>query len=71
MLLHSGHITACYCRHDSNFLLIHRRLGLESDHLKTVRIIRCEQRICTRLRRFPLLDGSGAGYLGIGILIYS
>ena len=31
MLLHSGHITACYSRHDSDIHLIHRRLELKSD----------------------------------------
>ena len=39
MLLHSGHITACYSRHDSDIHIIHRRLELGPDHVKTVRII--------------------------------
>ena len=33
LLLHSGHITACHSRHDSDIHLIHRRLELESDHV--------------------------------------
>ena len=32
-------ITACYSRRDSDMLLVHRRLELESDHVKTIRII--------------------------------
>ena len=56
-----GHITACYCRHDSDILLTLRRLELESDHVKTARIIHSA----------PLLHGSGASYRGIEILIYS
>ena len=55
MLLHSGHITACYSRHDSDIHIIHRRLELESDHVKTVRIIHCAQRTCTRFASLPNL----------------
>ena len=36
MLLHSGHITACYSGHDSDIHIIHRRLELEPDPVKTV-----------------------------------
>ena len=54
-LLHSGHITACYSRHDSDIHIIHRRLELESDHVKIVRIIHCAQRTCTRFAWFPIL----------------
>ena len=55
MLLHSGHITACYSRHDSDIHLIHRRLGPESDHVKTARIIHSAQRTCTHFVKFPTL----------------
>ena len=55
MLLHSGHITACYSRHDSDIHLIHRRLGPESDHVKTARIILSAQRTCTRFVKFLTL----------------
>ena len=34
MLLHSGHITAWYSRHDSDIHLIHRRLQLKSDRME-------------------------------------
>ena len=55
MLLHCGHITACYSRLDSDIHIIHRRLEFESDHVKTVRIIHCAQRTCTRFALFPTL----------------
>ena len=55
MLLHSGHITACYSGHDSDIHLLHRRLELESDHVQTVRIIHSAQRTCTHFVKFPTL----------------
>ena len=50
-----GHITACYSRLDTDTLLIHRRLGLESDSEKTARIIHSAQRTFTRFAWFPIL----------------
>ena len=35
--------------------IIHRRLEPESDHVKTVRIIHCALRTCTRFASFPTL----------------
>ena len=55
MLLHSGHITACYSRHDSDIHLMQKRLELESDHVKTARIIHSAQRTCTHFVKFPTL----------------
>ena len=69
-LLHSGHITACYSRHDSDVHLVHRRLELKSDRREQLSSI-VHSALAPVLRRFPLLHGSGAGYPGIGILIYS
>ena len=67
-----GHITACCSRHNNDCLLALRRLGPKSDHEKTARIIHCAQRIFTRMCVcFPLFHGSGAGYPGIVVLIYS
>ena len=53
MQLHSGHITACYNRHDSDIHLIHRRLGPKSDIVKTARIIHSAQRTLTRFACSP------------------
>ena len=32
--LHSGHITACYSKHDSNIYLVHKSLGAKSDRIE-------------------------------------
>ena len=53
MWLHSGHITAWYSGHDSDILLVHRRLGPRSDLEKTARIIHCAQRTLHRFASFP------------------
>ena len=62
MLLHSGHTTACYNRHDSDIHIIHRRLELESDHVKTARIIHCAHRTCTRFASSPTLAWKRSRY---------
>ena len=71
MLLHSGHITAWYSRHDSDILLCTQtswaQVGLHRKQFSSL----CTALFAPVLRRFPLLHGSGAGILGIGILIYS
>ena len=43
-MLHCGHITAWYRKHDSDILLTLRRLGPMSDHEKIARIFLCAQR---------------------------
>ena len=55
MLLHGGHITAYYSRHDSDIHVSLGRLDLESDHVTTVRIIHKAQRICGCFASFPIL----------------
>ena len=70
-MLHSGHITAWYSRHDNDILVCTQtswaQVGL---HRKTI-LIHVHSAFCTVLRRFPLLHGCGAGIPGIRILIYS
>ena len=55
MLLHSGHITAWYSRHDSDILLSFTDvLGPSRIAEKTI-LIHCAQRICTRFESFHTL----------------
>ena len=71
MLLHSGHITAWYSRHDSDILLCTQtswaQVGLHREQFSSL----CTAHFAPGWRRFPHLHGSGAGIPGIGILIYS
>ena len=53
------------------FLSSHRRLELKSDPRRKQFSSLCTVHFAPVLRFFPLLHGSGAGILGIGILIYS
>ena len=49
------HITACYSRVDLTCFSYTDVLELESDHVKTVRIIHSAQRTCTHFVKFPTL----------------
>ena len=55
MLLHSGHITAWYSRHDSDILLCTQtswaQVGLHRKHFSSL----CTAHVAPVLRRFPLL----------------
>ena len=71
MLLHSGHITAWYSRHDSDILLFTRTSWAQVGSKRKQFSSLCTAHFAPVLRRFPLLHGSGAGITGIGILLYS
>ena len=69
MLLHSGHITACDSRHDSDIFSLHTDVLSSSRIREKTILILVHSALCTRLRRFPLLHGSGASIPGIGIFL--
>ena len=73
MLLHSrSHHSLCYSRLDTDMLLTLRRLGPKSDIVKTAPVSSTVHSAHLHvLRGFLLLHGSGAGYPGIVLLIYS
>ena len=71
MLLHSGHITAWYSRHDSDMLLFTQTSWAQVGSNRKQFSSLCTAHFAPVLRRFPLFNGSGAGIPGIGIMIYS
>ena len=71
MLLHSGHITAWYSRHDSDILLCTQTSWAQVGSKRKQFSSLCTAHFAPVLCRLPHLHGSGAGIPGIGILIYS